>query len=147
METQVRTEQQAPTEDPIFGPVISMYTRAQAIEDGVLVDVTDTAKEAGIRGSMVLTRAAWNEWVEVPPNKGAEGQSIRGRLWDVVYMAKMFAVPFLIRRASMSGDPETTYYKFNYISRKGRRTATAKCHLGYGDNGEGVWTVMMPEED
>jgi type I site-specific restriction endonuclease len=33
--------------DPIFGEVIYSYTRAQAIEDGVLVDVTDMAKEAG----------------------------------------------------------------------------------------------------
>jgi len=30
-----------------FGPVIFSYSRAQAIEDGVLVDVTETAKEGG----------------------------------------------------------------------------------------------------
>ena len=30
-------------------PVISSYSRKQAIEDGVLVDVTETAREAGIR--------------------------------------------------------------------------------------------------
>lgn len=29
--------------------IISTYSRAQAIEDGVLVDVTETAKEAGIK--------------------------------------------------------------------------------------------------
>lgn len=32
-----------------FGPVVFSYTRAQAIEDGVLVDVSEMAKEAGIK--------------------------------------------------------------------------------------------------
>jgi type I site-specific restriction endonuclease len=27
----------------VFGPVISSYSRAQAIEDGILVDVSETA--------------------------------------------------------------------------------------------------------
>ncbi len=31
----------------VFGPVVSSYSRAQAIDDGVLVDVTSTAREAG----------------------------------------------------------------------------------------------------
>jgi len=30
-----------------FGNVIDTYTRAQAIEDGVLIDVTDVAKKSG----------------------------------------------------------------------------------------------------
>ena len=30
-----------------FAPIIHSYTRAQAIEDGILVDVSDTAREAG----------------------------------------------------------------------------------------------------
>ena len=33
--------------DQPFGPIIFSYTRAQAIEDGVLVDVTDLARRAG----------------------------------------------------------------------------------------------------
>jgi len=35
--------------EDVFGPVIYAYTRAQAIEDGVLVDVSKMAKEAGIK--------------------------------------------------------------------------------------------------
>ena len=34
-------------EDPVFGDVIYSYTRKQAIEDGVLVDITEMAKEIG----------------------------------------------------------------------------------------------------
>jgi len=33
--------------ESIFGEVISTYTRAQAIEDGVLVDAGSTAQEVG----------------------------------------------------------------------------------------------------
>src|SRR3972149_219225 len=41
----------------VFGDPISVYTRAQALEDGQLVDVSETAKEAGIRFPVALTRA------------------------------------------------------------------------------------------
>ena len=29
----------------LFGPVISSYSRAQAIEDGVLIDITEQARQ------------------------------------------------------------------------------------------------------
>ena len=34
------------TMNDVFGPVIFSYSRSQAIEDGVLVDVTETASRA-----------------------------------------------------------------------------------------------------
>ena len=43
-----------------FGPAISTYTRAQAIEDGILVDVSDTACEAGFTIPVAVTRTVWN---------------------------------------------------------------------------------------
>jgi len=46
------------TKDPFtFGEIISRYSRSQAIEDGVLVDVTETAKEAGFCYHTVITAA------------------------------------------------------------------------------------------
>ena len=35
--------------ESFFGEVISTYTRAQAIEDGVLIDAGSIAKEAGFK--------------------------------------------------------------------------------------------------
>ena len=32
----------------VFGKFVSEYTRFQAIEDGILIDVSDAAKETGI---------------------------------------------------------------------------------------------------
>jgi hypothetical protein len=43
----------------MFGPedLIHRYTRAGALADGVLVDVSAVAREAGIRFPVALTRA------------------------------------------------------------------------------------------
>lgn len=43
--------------------MIYSYTRAQALADGVLVDVSDIAREAGFRVPVALTRTAWEDCV------------------------------------------------------------------------------------
>jgi Family of unknown function (DUF6573) len=48
---------------------VHRYTRAQAIEDGVLIDVSATAREAGIRYPVALTSAVWGRCVAVPPGQ------------------------------------------------------------------------------
>lgn len=51
----------------LFGddaPVIHAYTRAQAIADGVLVDISETAKEAGFRYPVACTSAVWSDCIE-----------------------------------------------------------------------------------
>jgi hypothetical protein len=65
--------------------LIHRYTRAQAIEDGVLIDVTQTAREAGFKYPVALTAAAWAKCVAVPP--GVVCQDEAGRLWDVLWSA------------------------------------------------------------
>ena len=72
-----------------FGEVIYSYTRAQAIADGVQVEVTKTAQEAGIRFPVFLTRTVFDAYVTVPPD--VTGQDEAGRLWDVVWMIR-FAI-------------------------------------------------------
>ena len=49
-----------PSNATAFGPVLSAYTRAQAIEDGILVDVSETAREAGFRIPVAVTRTVWD---------------------------------------------------------------------------------------
>lgn len=50
--------------DSIFGEVIYSYTRTQAIEDGVLVDVSETAAELGFRLPVAVTAAVWTRCVD-----------------------------------------------------------------------------------
>ena len=47
-----------------FGPAISTYTRAMAIEDGVLIDITDIAKTAGLKFPVAVTHTVWNLYIE-----------------------------------------------------------------------------------
>ena len=76
-------------ENSPFGDVIFSYTRSQAVADGVQVEVSRTAKEAGIRFPVFLTRAVYDAYVTVPP--GVTGQDEAGRLWDLVWMLR-FAI-------------------------------------------------------
>src|SRR5260370_21780767 len=69
--------------------LIHRYSRADAIRDGMLVDVSATATEAGFKYPVALTSAAWAKCVAVPP--GVICQDETGRLWDVLTMLR-FAI-------------------------------------------------------
>jgi hypothetical protein len=120
--------------------LIHSYTRADALRDGVLIDVSATAKEAGMQYPVALTAAAWAKCVAVPP--GVLCQDEAGRLWDVLWLLACAA-----RRGA--GGPEV---RFCVHVRNDNRERTPplvrlKAVCGPGDDGEPVVTVMMPEED
>src|SRR5947209_9742257 len=69
--------------------LIHRYSRADALRDGVLIDVSATAREAGIRWPVALTRAVWERCVAVPP--GVVCQDEAGRLWDVLWLLTLAA--------------------------------------------------------
>ena len=124
--------------------LIHTYTRAEAIEDGVLVDVSETAREAGFRYPVALTRAVFEKCVAVPDF--LEGvQDERGRLWDVLWV---------VRSAIRSASPGESTVRFRlYVRNTLRERLTAKdlvdlkAHCGPGDTPEPVVTIMLPEED
>jgi hypothetical protein len=66
--------------------VIYAYTRAQALADGVLVDVTATAREAGFVWPVALTAALWAD-IQNIALRLAGVADVAGRLWDVLWMA------------------------------------------------------------
>jgi hypothetical protein len=118
---------------------IFSYSRKQAIEDGVLIDVTATAKEAGVRFPAALTAAAWAKCVAVP--RGVECQDEAGRLWDVLTMFRLAA-----RRAG--GD--TLLFTLHVRNDNRDRTpplVRLKAVCGPGDDAAPVITVMLPDED
>jgi len=74
----------------LFGEVISTYSRAQALEDGVLVDAAPTAREAGFKWPVAITSAAWADcvaWSDADSERQVH-QDQSGRLWDVLFMAQ-----------------------------------------------------------
>jgi hypothetical protein len=66
--------------------LIHAYTRRQALADGVLIDVTTTAKEVGFCFSVAVTAALWSRYVRVP--HGVEGQDETSRLCDILGMLR-----------------------------------------------------------
>ena len=128
------------TFEDAFGPPISVYTRAQAIEDGTLVDVTQTAREAGFTCAVALTRTVWEQFIVPHDDVRPLGQSEKGRLWDVL---------FLLRYAVLrSRESSEVRFEVDFVMEDGvTRTATLNSVAGPGDGGEIVVTVMMPDED
>ena len=115
------------------------YSRKQAIADGVLIDVTATAREAGVRSPVALTAAAWERSVAVPP--GVECQDEAGRLWDVLNLLRL-----AVRRTE--GDRLT----FGVQVRNDNRECNPpqmrlKAVCGPGGEPAPVITIMLPDED
>ena len=134
------------TAENLFGEVIYTYTRAQAIEDGVLVDVSETAREAGFRWPVAITQAAWEDciaWTEDDNNRQVY-QDESGRLWDVLWMA-LHAI------TSASANRSQMLYELYRVPRDGKSTeprlTKLKLVAGPGDHAEPVITIMLPTED
>lgn len=132
------------SQQSIFGKVISVYTRAQAITDGVLIDVTAEANEAGFKVPVAITAAAWAEvvaWSDEDSTRQIH-QDERGRLNDLLWVAVTLAryhtgtrMPFQHHRVPRGGNGV-------------RRTPiTLVMVIGPGDNAEPVATFMLPSDE
>jgi hypothetical protein len=120
--------------------VIYSYSRAQAIADGVLVDVTEEAKAIGFKLHTVVTDHLFHGYVEPPAGLDGEGQSVTGRLHDLMVLA-LFAA-----RKAVNTDRVT--FKVDFLMAPGRKeTIEVVAHIGPGDHGEPVLTIMLPEDD
>ena len=124
-----------------FGPVIYSYTRSQAVADGLQVEVSKVAEEAGIRFPVFLTRAVFDSFVTVPP--GVTAQDEAGRLWDVVWMLR-----FAIRKAQ-TGQARLPFAL--YVRNDNHRPRLVKLVAMCGpldiDDPAPAITVMLPDED
>ena len=123
---------------------IHSYTRADAIADGVLIDVTNEAREAGFKVPVALTAEVWSDCVKwtAEDSKRQVLQDEAGRLWDVLWMAFIAA-----RRAT--GD--RIGFQLYRVPRGGRgcrpRLTTLQLHISPGDELEPVITVLLPGQD
>jgi hypothetical protein len=122
--------------DNPFGEVIFSYSRQQAIEDGVLVEVGELAREAGFKFPTVVTQALEATLRDIPEGSG---QDYTGRLWDVLFLAHVTA-----RQA-----PATDRVGFEVIiSTPGDAGSLHKLllHIGPGDTPEPVLTIGYPSD-
>jgi len=125
-------------QEPLFtaDDIIYTYTRQDALRDGVLVDVSDMAREAGFKWPVAITAEVQGIIDNIPPSQSH--QDTAGRLWDVLWMGS---------RAAKRGGTETLY---RLICHHGRKTyLTLKMVRGpHGPhNPAPCITIMMPWED
>lgn len=129
----------------LFGELVHSYSRAQAIEDGVLVDVTEIAREAGFRIPVALTAAAWADCVAWSDSDRARQttQDEAGRLWDVVWMSNLAA-----RRAVGRDCAVVELYRVpsGGLGCQPRKTQL-RMVIGPGDDQAPVITIMCLGED
>ena len=121
--------------------LIYSYTRKQAIADGVQVEVSETAREAGIRFPVFLTRTVFDAYVTVPPKVTCQDEA--GRLWDIVWMLRC-----AIQRSGAAGERIPVSL---YVRNDNRRPRLVKLIATCGaldiDDPQPAITLMMPDED
>lgn len=134
----------------LFGEVIHSYSRADALRDGVLVELpADLCDEAGVIVPVAVSAEVWH--IIDPGNLDRmPGQSITGRAWDLLWMFSnaarssrgrhrstvVYQCIFLLCREALGGTEITE-----------RKTVTLRAVCGPGDHREPVITIMLPWED
>ena len=133
-----------------FGEVIFAYTREDALQDGVLVELPgELCREAGVIVPVAVTAEVWH-LIDPGNLDRMPGQSVTGRAWDLLWTfaiaarssrgrhrsTVVFRCEFLICREAMGGTEINE-----------RKTVTFRAVCGPGDQGEPVITIMLPWED
>ena len=121
--------------------VIYSYSRADALADGVLVDVSGIAKEAGFTLPVAVTDNLSHSYIMPSLDLAKEGQSPAGRLWDTLSVLR-YAI-----KASPSTDrlSLSVLFKMNPDAEPIPVELLAIC--GPGDFSEPVITIMLPGDD
>jgi hypothetical protein len=134
---------QSMTMQEIFGKPIHTYTRAQAIEDGVLVDFTALESDTGdvcrqhYKYPIAATAAVFRI-MEKAVNNRRYCNDYAGILHDMLWMSKVVARKLdpstVVFRCIIQGAGRSKYYDF-------------KLQVHPGDHAEPVITIMLPGED
>lgn len=124
-----------------FGEPIHTYTRAQAIEDGMLVDLMQDEMANVARQHYKFTVACTSAVFEIM-RKAVENKrhcnDYAGILHDMLWMSRchrrQLDASTVLFRVIITGAGRSKYFDF-------------KLAVGSGDQGEPVITIMLPTED
>ena len=122
--------------------IIFVYSRRDAVADGYQIDVSETAREAGIRYPTFITHGVYGQFVTVPP--GVDCQDERGRLWDVVWM-----LACAIRQPG--GTSSRLSFQLSVRNSNNKEPALVSLRADCGpldfDDPQPAITIMLPDED
>lgn len=115
--------------------IISQYTRAQAIEDGQLIDISNWTMRAGIKFPVAVSRLIWfaviaNTEISLPSRMVRLGR----------FVAKL-------RDEIRKGDGDRINFEISDEINGDTKTFAMYATLLSGDNFEPVITVAMRDED
>lgn len=137
------TSSPAATLAEVFGAPIHTYTRAQAIDDGFLIDFTDPESDTGdvcrqhYKFPICATTAVFEVMQKAVENK-RYCQDYAGILHDMLFMSKAMGRKLdestVLFRCIIQGAGRSKYHDF-------------KLMVHAGDQGEGVITISLPNED
>jgi len=120
--------------------LIFEYTRAQAIADGVLIDLSTTypVDTRMYKFPLACTSAVW-KLIE----SAASSEDVDPALyvWDIAFMSHV-----AIKSAKNSGSSELPFTVKLPLTENGTEYRL-KLVCGPGDDGSPVLTIMLPEED
>lgn len=126
--------------------MIFSYSRAEAISDGVLVDVDalhpTMRREAGVLLPVAMTARVYEEVVEEHAAATAAGASRDGRLWDLLWMMRM-----AVRGYRGQGSRLEFRMLAHLPEGAEAEEITLEVVVGPGDDLSPVLTVMWPDED
>jgi len=135
--------------------VIYAYTRKDAIEDGILVELDEAKLEDGKTGKELRLEAGvmfpicftFTLFEKLNPNEADRkcGQSLAGRYWDVLTIFK-FEISALTKKQA-----KVNQFNFKILVLEGRKgelnELEMKVMLGAEDDGKPALTFMLPDED
>lgn len=121
--------------------VIFSYSRADALADGVLIDVSGIAHEAGFKLPVAVSDNLYHSYIMPSLDLAKEGQSPSGRLWDTLS----------VLRHAIKASPATDRITFTVLFTMVPNTEPVPVELlavcGPGDLVEPVITVMIPGDE
>ncbi|MEO1698740.1 MAG: DUF6573 family protein [Planctomycetota bacterium] len=122
-------------------PMLSSYSRAEALRDGVLVDVTRHAEKTGFRYTVALTASVYQSHVQARDGVGAQSEPLRLEhlLERLLHQLRTVpgpasAVTFEVESLGSTWGAET-------------KKITLQAVCGPGDRAEPVVTIMHLDED
>ena len=119
----------------IFGEPICCYTRAQALADGVLVDISERARRAGIKYPTACTHGVWS-LIDCLP--ASDTDTLAGIVRDVRAEEVLRAMLTAIRRGGVRGTDRVVFAALG---------AALWAQCGPGDTAAPVITIMREGED
>jgi len=128
-------------DDQPFGPIIFSYSRKQAIDDGVLIDVTPIANKIGFKLHTVVTCGVISELCDGQHADFNKFTAVHSLLLDLMKAIRLSA------RNQASDRVDFKHRLHVRGSESDIRELDLYALVGPGDDAEAVLTVMLIGED